>query len=164
MGLAVDAKGFMYVADTGNGRIQKLNPMGLPVFTISSNHDRQLYGPQGVEVDSKGVCYVADTFSHCVVEIDGQGREITRFGCRGESSGSFDEPQDLVLDQRGFLYVIEMANNRLQVFDAKCQCVTCFDGDSIKGLASPTGIAIGPGGEIFVSDTMNHRVLRMVWQ
>jgi DNA-binding beta-propeller fold protein YncE len=165
MWMAIDRRGSILVADTGNGRLQKLSPSGAPIFCVGGGKDRQLYGPQGVEVDAVGNCYIADTFSHCVVKFDANGREVARFGCRGASVGEFEEPQDLALDQEGRLYVIEMANNRLQVFDSENRSTACFEGSTraIGRLNGPTGVAIGPSGEIYVSDTVNHRVLRMIW-
>ncbi|MHB1458728.1 MAG: NHL repeat-containing protein [Armatimonadota bacterium] len=166
MGMALDHEGSIYVADTGNSRLQKLGANGLPLFSISSLKDRLLYGPQGVDTDSRGNTYVADTFSHCIVKFDPMGREISRFGCRGHKPGMFDEPQDLAVDSYGYIYVIEMGNNRLQVFDTKTACTECIDGCSaiIGGLQSPTGIAIGPSGEVYIADTIHHRVIRMSWK
>jgi len=109
---------------------------------------------------------VADTFSHCVVRFGPNGREIARFGCRGTAQGQFDEPQDLALDQDGTLYVIEMANNRLQAFDKDNTCIACFESSNtaVGGLNGPTGVAVGPSGEIYVSDTVNHRILKIAWR
>ena len=166
MGIAVDRSGNIYVADTGNSRIQKLSPLGLPIFVISSARDRQLCGPQGVELDMQGNFFIADTFSHCIVMFDPNGRETGRFGCRGTGPREFDEPQDLAIDIHGAMYVIEMANNRLQVMDADNSSMACLDlmDSPLGAMKSPTGITISPTGEIYVSDTMNHRILRIVWR
>lgn len=166
MGLALDGEGCIYVADTGNSRLQKLNPKGFPLYQISSVKDHLLYGPQGVDIDRQGNCYVADTFSHCIVKFDPTGREVSRFGSRGTKHGQFDEPQDLALDSYGYIFIIEMGNNRLQVFDTDGCCTECVDGCStvIGGLQGPTGIAVGPSGEVYVADTIHHRVLRMSWK
>lgn len=165
MGITVDSEGCIFVADTGNSRLQKLNPAGLPLFQVSSPKDRILHGPQGVATDRYDNCYVADTFSHCIVKFDNVGREVSRFGKYGNKQGEFYEPQDLAVDFHGYIYVIEMGNNRLQVFDMNESFTECIDCSSsrVGGLRSPTGIATGPNGEVYVADTVRHRVLRMKW-
>ncbi|MHB0912390.1 MAG: NHL repeat-containing protein [Armatimonadota bacterium] len=156
MGIAVDRYGCIYVADTGNGRLQKLSAVGNPLWIAPSR------GPQGVDVDNACNCWVADTFSDCVVKFDPAGREVERFGSQGSCEGEFDEPQDIAIG--GFIYVIEMANNRLQAFESK-KSVACLSGQrDIGKLSGPTGIAIGLSGEIYISDTKNHRILRAVWR
>ena len=57
-GVAVDTKGNVYVADTGNATIRKVTPSGA-VTTLSTGFS----GPTGVAVDTKGNVYVADYYS-----------------------------------------------------------------------------------------------------
>lgn len=165
MGLAVDKAGCMLVADTGNNRLQKLSAMGLPLFVSDSRSGNRLFSPQGVDVAPNGNCCVVDTFMHCLVEFDPNGKELRRFGRMGTSPCEFNEPQDLAIDKFGRVLVVEMANHRLQIFDAQHNFILCFESTSPVGrLSSPTGIAVGPSGEVYISDTMNHRILRAIWK
>jgi DNA-binding beta-propeller fold protein YncE len=165
MGLSIDRSGCIFIADTGNNRLQKLSALGFPVFVTNPRTSPRLFSPQGVDLTHDGHCYVADTFAHCIVEFDANGHEIRRFGRQGSAHGEFDEPQDLAVDKDGRLFVIEMANNRLQVFGDEHGCLACFESSPAVGrLSSPTGIAVGPSGEVYISDTMNHRILRAVWK
>jgi DNA-binding beta-propeller fold protein YncE len=76
-----------------------------------------------------------------------------------------NEPAQIALDAQGRLYVAESGYNRLHVFDAQGNSLVTFDTPSarIGAFKQPAGVAIGPGGEIYVSDTYNHRVLRLAW-
>jgi sugar lactone lactonase YvrE len=78
-GLAVDDKGNIYVADTGNNMVRKITPMGV-VTTLAGlagvsgttdgvGVDARFNSPGGVAVDSAGNIYVADTNNHCVRKI-----------------------------------------------------------------------------------------------
>jgi DNA-binding beta-propeller fold protein YncE len=69
-GLAIDALGNLFVADTGNRVIRKIDPNGF-VTTVSP---QTFVDPEGVAVDSRGIVYVADTREQCVKTLDPMGR------------------------------------------------------------------------------------------
>lgn len=72
-GLAVDSLGNVYVADTGNHRIQKFDASGnfLAKWGSEGNGDGQFSNPAGVAVDSLGNVYVADTGNHRIQKFCG---------------------------------------------------------------------------------------------
>jgi uncharacterized protein (TIGR03437 family) len=82
MGLAVDASGNVYIADTLNGRIRKLTPSGT-ITTIAGTGalyysgdggpatQAAMYFPRGVAVDPSGNIYVADTANSVVRQLQG---------------------------------------------------------------------------------------------
>ncbi|WP_035155006.1 SMP-30/gluconolactonase/LRE family protein [Cohnella thermotolerans] len=105
--LFVDRQDRIYIADTGNNRIVKLDRQGnlLATFAVKES---PLSSPSGLFVDDNGDIYVADTGNRRVVKLDPEGRLLREYG-RPESSylpDSFQyQPTKLVVDKRGFLYV-----------------------------------------------------------
>jgi DNA-binding beta-propeller fold protein YncE len=73
--LAVDGLGNVYVADTGNARIQKLSPSGavLAVFGTRGPGPGQFRDPTGIAVDAQGNIYI----------VDGANRQVTKLSPSG---------------------------------------------------------------------------------
>src|SRR3954452_24226651 len=84
-GIAVDAAGRVYVADTGNNRIQKLSPSGrfLAKWGTAGKGNGEFTSPRGVAVDDAGNVYVADHDNNRVQKLSPTGRFLARWGKNG---------------------------------------------------------------------------------
>ena len=116
-GVTCDSTGNVYVADSGNNRIQ--------VFTASGKFLRkfgchgkgvELGWPVGVTVDSRGMVFVSERDSHRVSVFTAEGQFVTSFGQHGAKPGEFDKPTSLAVDDYDTLYVCDILNDRVQIY------------------------------------------------
>jgi DNA-binding beta-propeller fold protein YncE len=94
--------------------------------------------------------------------------DVTSFGGYGAEAGQLNEPWDVAVDAEGAIYVADTWNHRVQKFDPDQRPVLSWGGlvqVTVTGLPTaqgkfygPRGLAISPGGELFVADTGNKRV------
>ena len=158
-GVAADASGNVYVADTKNSRIEVFDANGNFVrqFGARGSGDGQLNEPCGVAVGPNGEVFVADTWNH----------RVARFGPAGEWLGAWVDPERGFFGPRGVtvsggsLFVTDTGNKRVVRFDASNGEVAARWGGAGTGpgqFVEPVGIAADPSGRVYVADTGNHRV------
>ncbi len=168
-GAAVDGAGNVYVADSGNGRIQILSPGGalITVWGTNGAGDGQFSDPRGVAVDVSGNVYVADTGNNRIQKFDKNGVYITKWGSAGSGNGQFQTPSSLSVDGSGNIFVAEAGgggfplNNRIQKFTADGVFITTWGGRGTGNgqFKSPYGVAVDKAGEnVYVMDTGNNRI------
>ncbi len=148
-GVAVDGTGNIWVADTGNSRIQEISSEGTSPRTIGTG---QLSGPLGVIV-AEGKVYVADTQNNRVAVFSTGGTLETSIGKAGTENNQFSHPAGIVFDPlTRDLYVTDTGNHRVQQISLGGQFVSSFmteaNGTSIN---APTGIAVSSNGSVFVT-------------
>jgi DNA-binding beta-propeller fold protein YncE len=174
-GIAVDGDGFIYVADSGNHRIQKFSPDGRVVaaFGRQSAVEDEAGVPQGfnepwgLDLSPSGDIYVADTWNHRIQVLDPNGRVLGNWGEFGQVNVSspsvldlFYGPRDVAIGPGGRIYVTDTGNKRVQVYEPDGALAFEWGGGGIAAgyLDEPVGIAIGPGGDVYVADSWNRRV------
>ncbi len=182
-GIAMDPSGrFIYVADTGNHRIQKFTADGQFVAAWGRNSTLEtergtaegFNEPWDAALSSTGHIYVADTWNHRVQKLDRDGNPVSAWGLFGQygpadgavGQGAFYGPRGVAIGSDGQVYVADTGNKRAQVFDSSDQFVFQWGGGGLlEGyLDEPVGIAVAPDGApasaagIYVADTWNRRV------
>jgi sugar lactone lactonase YvrE len=160
-GVAFDAEGKLWIADTGNARLMRLDlALGEQGFVGEINSSTGVQRPVAVAGDRFGNVYVVDGVLEDVIRYSMQGQRLSAVSEYRQLSS----PRAVAVDRQGRLYVAEAGVNRLHVLDAHGASIMTFEGEhGHLPLKAPGGVALGPNDEIYLADTLNHRVLRLEW-
>jgi len=170
-GIAVSPDGqFIYVADTWNHRIQKFSVKGEYITSwgyFGQNEDEYAFwGPRDIAIDSEGNLYISNTGNKRINVFSPKGEFLYKFGSVGYAPGQFDEPVGIAIDiENDLIFVADTWNQRIQTFQRKGPDaeipVNIWEISSWygKGLDNKPYLAIGPDGNLYVSDPEISRVL-----
>ncbi len=177
-GVAVDAQGVVYVADTQNHNIRKVMPDGT-VTTLAGNGTAgssngvgaaaSFDEPGAIAVDHNGNLYVADTGNNEIRKVTPNGTVSTLAGSgvAGNADGvgtaaQFFSPYGIAVDAFGNVYVADTYNREIRKITPDGTVSTLAGTNSVSGIADgkgaaatfqfPYGIAVDAAGDLFVSD------------
>ncbi|MGB8007442.1 MAG: SMP-30/gluconolactonase/LRE family protein [Terriglobales bacterium] len=162
-GLAIDDSDRLFVSDSQAHRVLVFDKNHKGEAAITQGLDT----PAGMAIDNENrFLYVADIGLDQVLVYDADNltpiRRIGTADTKHESHalGDFSKPTSVALDQDGNVYVTDMLNYRVEVFDADGKFIRTFGkhGDGPGYFAMPKGIAVDCDGHIWVTDSMQNRV------
>ena len=168
-GLALDATGNLYVADTGNHAIRKVTPEGVvttlagtgkPGWRDGPGAQAQFDGPMGLGVDQAGRVIVADAYNDRIRAIapDGQVTTLAGGALPGDADGPgasarFDTPCAVLVEPQGRIVVADTRNDALRAIDPAGNVTTIArvaPADVEKILRRPVSLALTRQGHLVV--------------
>jgi sugar lactone lactonase YvrE len=188
-GVATDASGNLYVADTYNSTIRKIAPAGV-VTTLAglagitgsvdgTGSAAQFFYPADVATDSSGNVYVADRGNNTVRKITPAGVVTTLAGFAGNpgsadgagSAARFNNPTGVATDPSDNVYVADSFNQTIRKITPLGVVATLAglagNPGSADGTGSaarfnrPSGVAADSAGNVYVADTYNYTIRKI---
>jgi len=191
--VAVDGSGNIYIADTYNCCIRKVDTSGI-ITTVAGDGTEgysgdggpavqaKLHDPCGVAVDGSGNIYIADTNNRCIRKVDTSGiiTIVAGDGTEGYSGdggpavqAKLHDPCGVAVDGSGSIYIADTWNDCIRKVDTS-GIITTVTGDGTwwgysgdggpaaqAKLYNPYGVIIDASGNIYIADTYNHRIRKM---
>jgi hypothetical protein len=175
--IAYDSQGNLYIAETGNHVIRKVDLTG-HITTVAGTGTQGYDGdgapatsalldsPQGLALDGTTL-YIADTHNHAVRTVSLSSGVISTL------NASLNRPAALALDTKGHLFIADAGSHQIRRIDLATGVLTTvagtgtqgFSGDGAQATAalldSPGGLAVDASGSLYIADTRNQRIRRV---
>jgi sugar lactone lactonase YvrE len=162
---AAYANGHLYVADTGNNRLQVLDASTGAWQVTFSHHFAALMGV-GVGVDGSGnpIVLAADSTQNQILTFSPTGTLLQTIGTPGSGNGQLNQARDATTDAHGDIYVADFKNERVELFTPTggfvgtwgTHCPFTGPCTAPGQFKDPYGIERDAAGNIYVSD--NYRI------
>ena len=195
--VAIDGAGNIFISDSGNDAVRKLNVSTGTLSTVAGTLGvagyagdgaaataATLNAPAGIALDSAGDIFIADSANNVIRRVDAVTGIITTIAGTGGAGFSGDgalataarlnAPWSVTPAPGGILYIADQGNNRIRMVDATGKISTIagtgtgsFSGDG--GLAlqatldSPASVAVDPAGNLYIADSGNNRVRKITY-
>ncbi len=161
--IAFDSNGNLFIADSQNGRIRRVDASTGIITTVAGNGGFTFSGdgglataaslnhPAGVALDTNGNLFIADAYNCRVRRVDASSGIITTVAGNGEFSFSGDGgpaiaaslwlPIGVRVDTDGNLFIADLYNHRVRRVDASTGIITTFAGSGQSGVSGDGGLA-----------------------
>jgi sugar lactone lactonase YvrE len=186
-GVAVDANGNLYIADTNNNRIREVSAGTIHTIAGSGSAGfsgdngaataAKLDNPTALAIDGQGNLYIADTGNQRIRKLAGTtittvaGNGFEGFAGDGvaATTASLADPLGVAVDSAGNLYIGDTNNQRVRRVSAATGNIATIAGTGVMGytgdgpalttqLASPSGVAVDSAGNVYFADADNDLV------
>ena len=158
-GIVVDLQSNVYIADTGNNRIQKFTSDGTFIMKWGSlgAGDGQFNHPHGIGIDSSGNLFVSATVNNRVQKFTSDGVFLTKWGTFGTGDGQFRHNHGLAVDDSGYVYVVDRDNSNVQKFTGDGVFVLKWGTPGVGPgqFTQPNGVTADCDGNVYVADSAN---------
>ncbi|MGH7078812.1 MAG: choice-of-anchor D domain-containing protein [Terriglobales bacterium] len=191
-GVAVDGAGNLYIADWGNGYVDKVDATTQELAVVAGGGtvppapgdpepatSARIF-PSGIAVDAQGDIYIADSGNNQIERVDaasgtitviaGGGATVPTFTPEPATSAKLFSPYGLALGPAGQLYIADWGNNLVEKLDLATGSIAAIAGGggtpptttpepaSEAALYAPYWVAADPAGDVFVSDSLHNQV------
>ena len=141
---------YLMVADVGNNRVAILDPVSLELLgQFGADHQA---GTHDIDFDHHGLAYVADTHNNRVAIYRMEDKQATLVG---ELSEGVRGPEGVLAHSNGRIYVAGAWSNNIVAYE-KGEKI-----GELSGLSSPHDLELAAGGDIWLADAGNDRILRL---
>ncbi len=184
-GVAVDGHGNVFIADSDNHRVRKVDAATGVIETVAGDGNSGSSGdggpatqaglrfPEAVAVDGQGNILIADTWNHRIRKVDAVTGIIDTVAGRPATEAGLSFPSDVGVDGQGNIFIADRLNHRVRRVDAATGVMETVAGDGTRGFAGdggpaieaslrfPRGVAVDGQGNVLIADGGNYSIRRV---
>jgi DNA-binding beta-propeller fold protein YncE len=174
----------LYVADLFNRRVRRIDLRTTVVSTVAGNGRKgtpadgadalntPLVDPRAIAADSAGNLYILERAANALRVVSKDGKLRTVVG-PGSVTPALNGPKHLCVDRAGNVIIADAENHLIRKYDPRTGSLSTIAGTGKPGshiepdnplateLNRPHGVSIDPSGALYISDSYNHRILRL---
>lgn len=174
----------LLVADLSNRRIRRIDLETNLVTTVAGNGqsgipadgsmaaESPLVDPRAVAADAQGNIYILERRGNALRRVDGMGR-IRTLIAPGQIQPDLNGPKHLCVDARGRVIIADAENHLIRLYDPADGSTRTIAGTGKPGITivadeplktelnRPHGVTVGPDQALIITDSYNHRILRL---
>lgn len=162
--LRFDAAGNIFIADTGNNAVRRIDAKTRVITTVTGGKQKRGYtgdggpaaaatlrGPHSIQFDGAGMLYICDVGNHAIRAVDLKTGVITTFAGTGRPGPTPDgspiagtplnNPRSLDVDRDGNLWLVTREGNQVLKFDLKAGVIRHIAGTGVSGFTGNGGPA-----------------------
>jgi streptogramin lyase len=190
-GIITDSLGNIFVSESGNDLIRKIDSSGNVVTFAGTkgtrNGEGSFYHPMGIAIDKNRNLYIAD-FGHDAVKRISPSGVVSIFAGSGlpknfagpptwgstdgeGNNATFNNPSGVAIDKNGYIYVADVNNQLIRKISPNSQVSTIagtsgktgnLNGQGVAAsFANPFSVAVDTNGLVYVADTINNRIRKI---
>ncbi len=193
-GLAIDGAGNIYFADSGNDVVRRIDRVSGVITTVAGTPGNagfsgdgsaataaKLSSPEGIAFDAEGDLFIADSGNEVIRKVDATNGTIsTVAGEPGEAAYNgegtatthmLNLPWSVAVGPDGALYIADTGNSRIRrviggvISTVAGSNVQSYGGDGHPAIQAalnqPYGIALDPAGDLYIADSGNHCIRKV---
>ena len=145
LGVAVDATGNVYIADYGNGAVEKWTAASNTVTTLVSSG---LASPAGVAVDAAGNVYIAAAGNNSIQKWTASSNTLTTLISSGLAA-----PFDVAVDRSGNIYIADLIHSTVEKYSVLNHTLT-----TLVSVFQPSSVAVDAAGNVYIADYSNNAI------
>ncbi len=174
----------LYIADLANRRVRRVDLQSGIVTTVAGNGEQgvpadgaqaaasPLVDPRAVTIDGEGNVYILERRGNALRVVDKRGRIRTLIK-PGDITPDLNGPKHLCVDQNGNVIIADAENHLVRLHNTQTGATTTIMGTGESGhetnatdglrtqLNRPHGVYVSADGALYVSDSYNHRILKV---
>jgi streptogramin lyase len=161
VGIAIDAAGAAWIANSAGTSITNLSAQQTPISGTAGFTNGNLLGPQGIAIDTIGNAWIANSYGSSVVELSPTGNLLSPTG--GYTLGGITSPFAIAIDPSNNIWVANYGNGTVSGLSTSGSVAAIAGSPFNAGgsLVMPSGIAIDSASNVWISSTGSNSVSKI---